>query len=133
MRPIETIPPGKKFNSKTFYNILDKCLKLDRIELLKVVALTNYIMSCSRHCCIYKASNNKWYLELGDFEYAKYEDSTTYGPFENSEKAEEELENHSNPGALNIDDNGKNEPPVCSPNGKPIRKPVSKGWITRKW
>jgi hypothetical protein len=72
-------------------------------------------------------------LDLGDFEYAEYEDSTTYGPFESSEKAEEELENHSNPGALDIDDSGKNEPPACSPNGTPVRRPTSKRFNIRRW
>jgi hypothetical protein len=48
-------------------------------------------MSMSRHCVFYKAPNEKWYLELGDFEHAEEQDSTTYGPFGSLELAEKEL------------------------------------------
>ena len=74
-------------------------------------------MSQSRHCEIYKAVNQKWYLELGDFEYAESEDSTTYGPFESYESAYKELDNHSNPGSLCTDESGKQPVPTQSPNG----------------
>ena len=44
-------------------------------------------MSQERQCRIWKATDEKWYVELGNFEYA-YEsrDCTRYGPF-NSEGA----------------------------------------------
>ena len=34
--------------------------------------------STSRHALIYKAKDKKWYLELGDQEYAERHQSTTY-------------------------------------------------------
>ena len=80
-------------------------------------------MSVSRECCIYKATDDKWYLLLGDFEYAyDEEDCTTYGPFVSEEKADRFLSNNfSNPGGLDVDDSGESEPP---------KNPVSrKGYI----
>jgi hypothetical protein len=38
-------------------------------------------MSVQRHCAIYLANNQKWYVELGDREYASRSESTAYGPF----------------------------------------------------
>lgn len=69
-------------------------------------------MSTSRHCQFFKATDDQWYLELGDFEYA-YDraDCTIYGPFKSEEDAHKELHNHSNPGAYSIDDSGKRPVP----------------------
>lgn len=80
-------------------------------------------MSTQRHCTVYLANNDKWYMELGDFEYARKEDSTTYGPFVSKEMAYNELRFHSNPGGSMIDDSGLREPPTISPNGRPVYKP----------
>ena len=85
-------------------------------------------MSQSRHCEIYKAVNQKWYLELGDFEYADHADSTTYGPFESYESAYKELDNHSNPGSLCTDESGKQPVPTKSPNGNPIKRTGRMTW-----
>ena len=85
-------------------------------------------MSQSRHCEIYKAVNQKWYLELGDFEYADHVDSTTYGPFDTFEAANKELDNHSNPGCMSRDDSGTQPVPTQSPNGKPIRRTGRMTW-----
>jgi len=64
-------------------------------------------MSCSRRCEIVKAKDQKWYLVLGKFEYAhNMSDCTVYGPFASEEKAEAELDNHSNPGCISTDDSG---------------------------
>jgi hypothetical protein len=64
-------------------------------------------MSTQRRCDIFKAVDGKWYMHLGNFEYA-YEpvDCTTYGPFPSEEAALKELDNHSNPGGWNSDDSG---------------------------
>ena len=79
--------------------------------------------SVSRFAEIFKAKNKKWYLNLADKEYGDYHDSTTYGPFDSEEEAEEELHNHANPGALYTDNKGKRPVPKKSPNGRPIQKP----------
>tara|TARA_R110002110_G_scaffold8326_6_gene41867 strand:- start:5847 stop:6095 length:249 start_codon:yes stop_codon:yes gene_type:complete len=60
----------------------------------------------------YKATDEKWYLILGNHEYA-YDDHncTTYGPFNTEEEAFGELDHHSNPGGSESDDEGMREPP----------------------
>lgn len=71
-------------------------------------------MSCSRQCLFYKAVDSKWYLQLGNHEYA-YEDwqCTTYGPFVSQEAADNYLyECHSNPGGAEIDSTGMRPVPV---------------------
>jgi len=85
-------------------------------------------MSQSRHCEIYKAVNQKWYLELGDFEHAEGDDSTTYGPFDTYTAVERELENHSNPGGWSKDESGTQPVPIKSPNGNPIRRTGRMTW-----
>lgn len=81
-------------------------------------------MSQQRRCDIWKATDGKWYLTLGDFEWAE-EDSecTTYGPFSTEEDAEGELDNHSNPGGSCTDDSGTRQPPEKAkrPNGRRAR------------
>lgn len=69
-------------------------------------------MSTSRRCDFTKCNDGKWYLTLGDFEYAEEEaDCTTYGPFDSLEGANKELDNHSNPGSSCTDDSGHADPP----------------------
>jgi len=80
-------------------------------------------MSQSRHCAFFPATNNKWYMELGDFEHAEdASDCTTYGPFDSLELAEKELDNHSNPGSSWTDTNIR-PVPTKSGNGGPIKSP----------
>lgn len=69
-------------------------------------------MSCSRRCDIFKATDSKWYMTLGDFEYA-YDDHecSNYGPFASEEATIASLRNHSNPGSYCTDDSGKSPPP----------------------
>jgi hypothetical protein len=83
-------------------------------------------MSLSRHCAFYKATNDKWYMELGDKEYA-FDDSecTTYGPFNSLELAEKELDNHANPGSVWMDETIR-PVPVKSGNGGMIKPPRSR-------
>lgn len=84
-------------------------------------------MSMMRACDIWKASNQKWYVTLGNFEYAYDEsDCTVYGPFANKESAEKELDNHSNPGTICYDDNGTVAPPK-----KVV--PPSRPFSSRRW
>lgn len=63
-------------------------------------------MSTQRHCHIYLAANSKWYVEIGDFEHATAEDSTTYGPLADEAAAETEIDHHSNPGGWDVDSSG---------------------------
>ena len=85
-------------------------------------------MSTMRHCEVYKADNDKWYLELGNQEYAGPEDSTTYGPFKSEEAAEEYIGNFSNPGGWCTDSSGTQPAPTKSPDGSPIEKPRRFQW-----
>ncbi len=80
--------------------------------------------STSRHAHIYKAKNGKWYLELGDHEYAAEHQSTTYGPFNTEKDLERELQQHSNPGGFSYDDSGTDKVPKKSPNGRAVQKPT---------
>ena len=69
-------------------------------------------MSTSRRCDIYKAKDGKWYMFLGNYEYAwDIEDCTAYGPFADEEAAIKELDNHSNPGGWVTDKSGTREAP----------------------
>ena len=79
--------------------------------------------SMSRYCEIWKASNDKWYLDLADEEYGEREDADTYGPFSSESAAEKYLDKFSNPGAMDLDDSGTRPPPTEAPNGSPVRKP----------
>lgn len=90
-------------------------------------------MSQSRHCEIYKAVNQQWYLELGDFEHAEQYDSTTYGPFDSYESAYKELDNHSNPGSISTDESGTMPVPIKSPNGNPIRRTGRMTWTCGRY
>ena len=79
--------------------------------------------SMSRHCAIYKLNTGQWWMELADDEYGEQWDSRVYGPFSSQEKAEDELDQYSNPGSLYIDDSGERPNPTKSPNGEKIRQP----------
>jgi hypothetical protein len=69
-------------------------------------------MSMQRDCGIFKAVNNKWYLELGNREYSSWDDCTIYGPFESEEGANQELRKHSNPGSVSDDPSGTRKVPT---------------------
>jgi tRNA nucleotidyltransferase/poly(A) polymerase len=79
--------------------------------------------SVSRYCEIWKASNDKWYLNLAPDEHGEYDDADTYGPFSSESAAEKYLDKFSNPGAMDVDDSGTRPPPEKAPNGSPVRKP----------
>ena len=69
-------------------------------------------MSQVRRCDIWKAGDEKYYMLLGDHEYAEDRcDCTAYGPFESKEATVGELEFHSNPGGWNTDESGTKPPP----------------------
>ena len=70
-------------------------------------------MSMQRRCDIFKATDGKWYILLGNFEYAHEEkDCTYYGSFPTYDAAWKELEDHhSNPGGADMDDSGTRLPP----------------------
>lgn len=76
-------------------------------------------MSLRRYCEIYKATDQNWYLLIGDeFEDAGPEDSSAHGPFASEDAAEEyRVNNFPNPGGYEIDDSGTQEPP------KDVRRP----------
>lgn len=85
-------------------------------------------MSQSRRCDIFKAADGKWYVRLGDFEYAQAEeDCTCYGPFPNEDSAMGELDRHSNPGAFWTDPSG--EQPIPRIGGRPSYQQT----IRRRW
>lgn len=77
-----------------------------------------------RRCFIAKAVNGKWYLQLGNFEYAsESEDCTFYGPFDTQKEAEEELvNNHVDPGSVLLDDSGVLSVPKDAVMTKDLRK-----------
>jgi hypothetical protein len=67
---------------------------------------------------------------LGDKEYAHdIDECTFYGPYETQELCEKELDYHSNPGSMSIDDSGKcSVPPnVTEPTAK-RRQRISYRW-----
>jgi hypothetical protein len=69
-------------------------------------------MSQERQCYIWKATDGKWYLELGNFEHAyESKDCTRYGPFRSESAATTALEEFSNPGSIHVDASGKVPPP----------------------
>jgi hypothetical protein len=75
-------------------------------------------MSTNTQCDVWLASNENWYLSLGDEE--EDEDGPQhYGPFGSQESALRYLsKNFANPGAYWVDASGKNPPPkkTFSPN-----------------
>ena len=70
-------------------------------------------MSQQRNCRYWKATDDQWYVELGNFEYAQEScDCTRYGPFSSLEKAESFVDRgFSNPGGSYTDDSGTQPPP----------------------
>ncbi len=71
-------------------------------------------MSMQRRCDIFKATDNQWYVLLGNFEYAEEtHECTCYGPFACEEKAVDELEHHSNPGGYSTYPLGKRPVPTA--------------------
>jgi len=70
-------------------------------------------MSCQRRCDIFLATDQNWYMLLGDFEYAEDTcDCTFYGRFSSEEDTLKYLHRaHSNPGGSNTDNSGKRPPP----------------------
>lgn len=79
-------------------------------------------MSVQRECLIYKATNDKWYMALGNREYSDLNDATTYGPFPTEEAASGELEYHSNPGGYSTSDSGTIPVPTK------VRPPTRRRW-----
>lgn len=77
-------------------------------------------MSLSRKCQIFKATDNQFYMQLGNFEYAEDpQDCTTYGPTKTADEMEKFLfDNFSNPGSISFDDSGTIPTPK---NAKPAR------------
>ena len=65
-------------------------------------------MSQSRRCEIIKATNNRWYLVLGNFEYAHNDwDCTVYGTFNSEDSVWDYIHGHfANPGGGSIDSDG---------------------------
>lgn len=85
-------------------------------------------MSCSRHCAMFKATDGKWYLELGTHEYhydEEREPFQRFGPFDSQDGADRELYRHSNPGALTIDDSGESAPPPA----EALTRPPYPRWL----
>lgn len=87
-------------------------------------------MSVSRHCAIYLAVDNQWYMDLAHEEYGESDDASTYGPFKSEEDVMKYLDdNFSNPGGYSIDNSGKEPVPTVSPNGENITRPIiRRGW-----
>jgi hypothetical protein len=79
------------------------------VQWIYQIKQTEIPMSQSRKCEFVLASNKKWYVILGNFEYAYDEqDCTVYGPFATEEKADEYVsENFANPGSSSTDDSGE--------------------------
>jgi hypothetical protein len=75
-------------------------------------------MSVSRQCYIALATDGKWYMQLGDFEYAFNAcDCTWHGPFNSENETNEYLsDNFTNPGGCEVDERGLMAPPAeCKP------------------
>jgi hypothetical protein len=78
------------------------------------------VASQQRQCLIWKATDQKWYMELGNFEYAyDPKDCTNYGPFSSEQSAMDALDNFSNPGGCDVDESGIKPPPR---NPKSVRR-----------
>jgi hypothetical protein len=81
-------------------------------------------MSQQRECYIWKATDQKWYVELGDFEYAYgSENCTRYGPFDSEEDVLDGIDAFSNPGGSTTDTTGTAPPPSDA-------KPLSRRYRT---
>lgn len=86
-------------------------------------------MSQQRRCDVTKCNDGKWYMVLGNHEYAEEDhDCTTYGPFASEDAVDAELENHSNPGGQTVDDSGTADPPDPATLTKPTQRFRRSGW-----
>ena len=89
-------------------------------------AVRGLLDSVSRYCEIWKASNGGWYMDLADKENGERDDATTYGRFRSQGDAEKFMHDlFSNPGMVDMDDQGKRKPPTRSPNGDPVVDPIA--------
>ena len=70
-----------------------------------------------RHCLMYRATDGNWYMELGDYEYADYQHSTTHGPFPTEDATIAYLDSFTNPGGWETDNRGTRAPPPRPTNG----------------
>lgn len=69
-------------------------------------------MSQSIACLFYLATDNQWYLNLGNFEYVYDDiDCTTYGPFKTMESAQKHLKHFPSTSSEEIDDSCSVSPP----------------------
>jgi len=87
-----------------------------RSDLAKLAKASNL-----RDCSIYKATNDKWYMDLEDERYSDEDEDDynsgemrSYGPFGSEEAAERFLRNFSNPGGYDVDSSGRRKPPAYS-------------------
>lgn len=102
----------------------DESVRVCNMDIInKIDSMLNESMQ--RYCSIYRAKNNKWYLELADREYGDRDDATTYGPFDSEDEAEKYINNFSNPGGWMSYGSGKKPVPTKSPNGSIVIAPVS--------
>lgn len=77
-----------------------------------------------RYAGIFKASDEMFYMDLADKEAGSWEDSTTYGPFEDRVSARTFLnENFDYPGDVFYDSSESLRPPRISPNGLSVVDP----------
>ena len=75
---------------------------------------------------LFKATDDHWYLIIGNFEEAEeIDDCSVCGPFPDEEAADDyRIKNFSNPGGTEIDDSGTQAPPenAESPRDQHIRQ-----------
>jgi len=90
--------------------------------MFDVVTETFLNVSMSRNAGIWRATNDKWCLDLARNEHGEYEDATTYGPFSSEDAAHDHLNNFSNPGDLDSRLWWTIDPSAQSPNGRPSQK-----------
>ena len=87
-----------------------------------VASLVNYVTP--RYAGIFKASDEQFYMDLADNENGKWEESTTYGPFEDRVSVRSFLnENFDYPGDIIFDGSETLRPPKRSPSGREVVDP----------
>lgn len=68
-------------------------------------------MSMQRRCEIIRATDNKWYVILGCWEYANDKrDCSVHGGFLSEERAIQEIDKFPNPGGWHCDNSGTVSP-----------------------